>query len=110
MTKEELRQMYQSKQETVRKMNELTEGIAQEWEVLYLQTEHGPFGGVYECIRCYGPQGDIRYINVTGTSESAIVKEICRELYGFGAIGKIEGEWAGTLENQWFKTGRISSV
>ena len=111
MTQEELREMYLSKQSTVRVLNALLDGVVREWQVEYLQAESGPYSGsLVEYIRCYGPGGDVRYINVAGTSEGAIVKEICRELYGNGAIGRVPKDYAAELEDQWYKGGRLHGV
>ena len=110
MTQEELREMYLSKQNTVRAMNALLDGVVMEWQVEYLQAEPGPYSSLAEYIRCYGPGGDVRYINVAGTSEGAIVKEICCELYGNGAIGRVPKDYAAELEDQWYKGGRLHGV
>lgn len=98
---EKYRSMYQSKAKVVKDfqqvVNDTNEGLEVK-EIRYLVMEVPESNHVMEFVRLEGWYDDTCWINVTHNSNSAIVNEIGRQLWGEGATGKVGVDGADELE------------
>ena len=98
---EKYRSMYQSKAKVVKDfqqvVNDTNEGLEVK-EIRYLVMEVPESNYVMEFVRLEGWYDDFCWINVTHNSNSAIVNEIGRQIWGEGATGKVGPDGADELE------------
>lgn len=93
--------MYRNKAQVVKDFQQVVDDTndgLEVKEIRYLVMEVPESDHVMEFVRLEGWYDDFCWINVTHNSNSAIVNEIGRQLWGEGATGKVGPDGADELE------------
>ena len=103
LNREELAKMYRKKAYVVGMLDELYGDECDEWSLEYLIVQKTPDEPAkLEMVRYRKRETrEVGYINVTGDSNSAIVMEIGKELFGEGARGHVNKDFVGQLESRY---------